>query len=82
VRAGFLFENVIFAILSSVASLLVEPSSLKASLMAVSYVLITSIAIGLTALLIPEPSSIYFRPAFLAFTLGFAAVAMALFLAW
>jgi len=82
VRAGFLFENVIFAILSSVASQLVQPSSLRVALMAASYTLITSIAIGLTALLIPEPSSIYFRPVFLFITLAAAAASMALLLVW
>jgi hypothetical protein len=82
VRAGFLFENVIFTTLSSLASQLVDPSLLKVALMAVSYTLVTSIAIGLTALLIPEPSSIYFKPAFLVVTLIFAATGMALSLTW
>jgi hypothetical protein len=80
--AGFFFDVIVFNILGIIASNLVEPSTLKASLIACNAVIITSLTLGVMGLLLPDPASATFRQLFLILTLGTAAMAMALLLAW
>ena len=80
--AGFFFEVVVFNILGIIASNLVEPSTLKASLIACNAAITTSLTLGLMGLLLPDPASTTFRQVFLILTLSTAAIAMALLFTW
>ncbi|MFX0203042.1 MAG: hypothetical protein ACFFCW_43620 [Candidatus Hodarchaeota archaeon] len=55
---------------------------LEANLVSLYYGSLTALCIGLAALLLPEPNSIYFRPAFMCASLIGAIAAISTLIAW